>query len=455
MFLAGEVAALILHRDLGLRSRAVMDDAKGFGAADSGSFHERFAGWPVLKDLEGRSHGDPAVSRIRTRFLVARIVRSLVEDELVVDPDTLHRQVDRVRREFDDADGETPEKELWERVLQTTATSEWEELNACLLDWGKVIAGAGHLHGAGEVFRLAFGLARLLGSSHPALDSARYLGKILRTRAQWEEALAWYGVAQGIAEDLEDPGKMAVVLDGLGNTFRDRGNLPKARETLLEVLAIGRATGDRYATAVGHHDLMTVEKLSGDLISAIQHGWQAVQNYDSQEGSLRALFDLSGVLRESGEFQAARDGYSVVADRVAGFEYRVLALDALALIAALEGDVPTYRSIRDRMEAVGWRDLSPVYQGQALYYRGVSSRALGWVEEGRKWFENALEYAEAHELNKLIFDVEKALSESSEVPEIPTPPLGAEPEPFGEKIRGVRSGLSELRRAEANASSPT
>jgi hypothetical protein len=103
------------------------------------------------------------------------------------------------------------------------------------------------------------------------------------------------------------------------------------------------------------------------------------------------------------------------------------------------------------MEEVGWRNLSPVYQGQVLFYRGLSSRALGWESEGLGWLEEALDYAERHELNKLVFDVEMALSKTSDGPAIPAAPLEAEPEPFGEEISGVRSGLRDLRGAGTNA----
>jgi tetratricopeptide (TPR) repeat protein len=449
MFLAGEITSLVLHRDLNLREVADPSGRKGPGTYRSSNPHGRFSGWPVLEDLEGKTPEDEVVSRIRTRFLVARVVQGLVEEEMVVDPDAVRRQVDLVRLEFSGSEGGNPERGAWEQVLQASAAVEVEELTPSVLEWGKMVENDGHLHGARQILQLAFDLARFSGSSRHALEAARALGKNLRTGARWEEALAWYGVAEGIAEDLGDSGRRAVVLDGLANTFRDRGNLPKAREILHEVLEIGRDTGDRYAVAIGHHDLMTVEKLSGDLVSAIRHGWRAVQSYDSREGSLRALFDLSGVLRESGELGAAKDGYSVVANQVAGFEYRVLALDALALIAALEGDGSAYLSIRARMEAAGWRDLSPVYQGQVLYYLGLSCRALGWENEEKMWLGEALSYAETHELNKLIFDVEEALSRAPDTAKDPAPTVGV-PEPFGEKISVVRSGLRDLREAEAN-----
>ncbi len=454
MFLAGEITSLVLHRDLDLRRLPGSTGAAHTSASTSLPGRDRFPGWGLLKDLEGVSSGDPEASRIRARFLVARVVEGLLRDALVADPDTICRQVELVRGEIGASGGEDPEGAVWERVLLALTSRDTEELTASVLEWGKVVESAGQLHGARELFLLAFQLARVSGSSLQALDSARFLGKVFRTEADWEEALAWYGVAHGIAEDVGDPIKRAVVLDGLANTFRDRGNLPRARETLHTVLEIGRANGNRYITAIGHHDLMTVQKLSGDLVSAIRHGWRAVNSYDSREGSLRALFDLSGVLRETGELRAARDGYSVVADGVAGFEYRVLSLDALALIAALEGDEPVYRSIRERMEEVGWRRLSPVYQGQVLYYRGLSSRALGWEEEERKWLAEALSYAETHGLNKLIFDVEQALSGGWENIKPPAPSERM-PEPFGDEISGVRSGLRQLRETSGAAAGPS
>ncbi len=222
----------------------------------------------------------------------------------------------------------------------------------------------------------------------------------------------WPGTTspKGSRRRSETRRKLAAVLDGLANAHRDRGNLPRAREVLLEVLEIGKETGDRYTLAIAYHDLMTVEKLGDDLVGAIRYGWMAVQNYDSREGSLRALFDLAGVLRENGELSAAKDAYTVVAEQITTFEHRLLSLDALAFIAALQGDAPGYHLIRARMDEEGWEALSPVYRGQVLFYRGMSSRALGWWEESRKWLGEALAYAELHGLNKLIFDAEGALA---------------------------------------------
>ena len=72
MFLAGECAGVLLHRDLpaGGRARA----------------RPRFAGWPVLRDTEGRENEEATSRRIGSRFLVARLLRATVDDDFAIDP---------------------------------------------------------------------------------------------------------------------------------------------------------------------------------------------------------------------------------------------------------------------------------------------------------------------------------------------------------------------------------
>lgn len=448
MFVAGEIASVVLHMDLDGR-RAVLG-SEGLAEGEARDGLGSFSGWPVLKDLEGRKRDDEVSRRIGNRFLVARIVRGLVEDDLVADPESVQHQVRGVREELGAHDWEEAEARVWDRVLRAVSESDHGQLTASVLEWGREVEGQGHLNGALEILGLAYELARALGSADAAADAARFQGKIFRVRAEWAQALAWYDIAKGIAEEVGNPRKLAAVLDGLANAHRDRGNLSRAREVLLEVLEIGKETGDRYTLAIAYHDLMTVEKLGDDLVGAIRYGWMAVQSYDSREGSLRALFDLAGVLRENGELSAARDAYTVVAEQITTFEHRLLAMDALAFIAALQGDAPGYHLIRARMDEEGWEALSPVYRGQVLYYRGMSSRALGWWEESRRWLGEALAYAELHGLNKLLFDAEGALTEDRSNDVRPESPWTS-PEPYGEEILEVRQGLRALRDTLADA----
>lgn len=445
MFLAGEIASIVLHPDLARVKRKSLE--AGAGPEDD---PVPFSCWPVLKDLEDR-HSKNAVSRrVGDRFLVARLVRGLVDDNLVVDDETLGDQLRTIRAQLDLSLTGDREVGVWDRVLSGVEKGDIPELTAAVLEWGRLVEGEGHLHGALELLELAFELAKATGSASAATDAARSRGKVFRTMAEWDLAQTWYETAREIAEEAGDTRKLAMVMDGLANAFRDRGNLPRAGKVLKEVLEIGEKTGDRYALAIGHHDLMTVDKLRGDLDSAILHGWAAVNHYESKDGVMRALFDLGGTLRERGELGAAWDAYSVVMDQVEGLEARILCLDALAYVAALRGEEGLHRQIREEMDAEDWEKVAPVYRGQVLLYRGLSLRALRKEKEARECLEGALAFAEDHGLNKLVFDAEAALEASKEEQAPSGTDLPQDSSLTGELL-GVCRGLREMRGALATA----
>jgi hypothetical protein len=199
---------------------------------------------------------------------------------------------------------------------------------------------------------------------------------------------------------------------------------------------------------------MTVEKEARNRKEAILHGWKAVHAYDSNDGRLFALFDLAGVLRESGHLSAAWDAYSVVSAQVTTFEYKILALDAMALIAAQKGSRARYESMRAQVDALGWEDegASVVMKGQLLLYRGLALRALGEKREGDKWITSALAFAEEHELNKIIFDAEAALKDRSTAETSEVGARAPSMETSGSDVQEVRQGLREMREAMAGVS---
>jgi len=446
MFIAGECAAVILHPDLdshwGVRqgaSRTAEAGAEGQGA---------FAGWPVLQDVEHQGDDAETSARITKRFLVARTIRSLVEDAFSTDDESLRHQVEGVRREMDaQAASPDPEGQIWERLLVALEAQDHLALLRGVLEWGGIVEGMGHLSGAIEIHALAHELAVALREVEAAVDAARFRGRAYRKMARWDQALRWYGIAEEVAREALSKEKLALVLDGTANTYRDKGSLPRAREILGQVLSMGEAENLRNVQAVGHHDLMTVEKLASNMDRAILHGWRAVQRYESAEERLQALFDLAGVLKENGDYSAARDAYSVVLAQVKWQDYRFLALDALSHLAALAGQAERFEALKAQLDAMGWESAGPVVKGQILYYRGRSHQALGEAVEAAVWMKRALALAERNKLNKLIFDAEAALRELERGGAMEgawrrpfTTSTSTEPE-----LREVQEGLRQLR----------
>jgi len=448
MFLAGECASIVLHRDMG-KAEASSGGLRFFTTQEAPE--ERFSGWPVLADVEGSGEDEALNARISGRFLVARLIRGLVEDDLVVDPDGLGHQLSGVRREVEAFDGTDEEARVWERILTALDILDHPELMTALLEWGGMVEGMGHLQGAREIHTLAYELAVAGGMAEAATDAARFCGRTLRKLAQWEEAVRWYGVARGVAEEVGNRRMLASVLDGLANTQRDRGNLPRAREILGQVLALGREENDLHVLAIAHHDLMTVEKKAGELDDAIGHGWEAVRSYDTEEGSLKALFDLAGVLKEVGELSAAWDAYAVVSTQVKSRDYRLLSLDGMAHIAALNGEEDRYEALRRQVDEMGWEGSSAVVRAQVLLYRGYSLTALKKVDEARGWLTRAVAFAEAQGLNQLIFEAEGALREIAELQDSDRSWTRSPAFELGSGVQEVRMGLRRMRESLAGA----
>ena len=441
MFLAGEAAAVVLHQDLDRKAAGPRRLRKGAGPKAG----ETFSGWAILKDLEGREADAETNRRIATRFLVARAVRSALDEELTLDPEALRQQVEGVRRELDAVDRGDPERASWSAVLEALGSGDGVELGRSLLELADRVDMLGHLHGAREVFNLAYLVAVTCGSGAIAGSAARFLGRAHRRLGAWDESEQWYGVAQDLGGALDDGQLSAMATLGLGNALREKGNLPRALELHRQTLEWGEADGDRYVQGFSHHDLMTDEKLSGRFGKAIRHGWEAVRLYPSERDQLQALTDLAWAFVEVGELSAAEDAYTVVAHRTQDFRYRVYALDALAYIEALLG---RRKHFEDRLEAVdetAWRSGPPFMVSELLLYRGKAYGLLGDIELAERWLTEAKTHSEEHGNNQISFQAEAAL-EALSAGEFAAEDASAPTEPVTlEGIDGVRSELNAMR----------
>ncbi len=412
MFLAGECSSCLLHRDLEVPSG---EPREGAGGEDFERLRqERFTGWPVLRDVEGKTEDGETSRRITARFLVTRLLRGVLDDDLTVDPDSLQHQIEGVRRELDDAPVGGDEPRAWVRVLDALEAGDLRELTGAVLELGDRVEWQGHLFGARELHRIAFDLAVARGDVESAADAARVLGRACRKMADWSAAGEWYESGREIARSGGLRRAEALIVDGLGNLRRERGNLPAARELYEEALAIGRSLDDRRVLGSAHQNLLIVEKHEGRTDEAIRHGWAAVQAYDTDERMLGALTDLGDVFIRCGALDAAEDAFSVVARRTGKLDVRVLGLDALSHIAALRNDGDAFRKRVERVEREPWSDVSVGMRAQVLLFRGRSHRALGQVDEAVATLEAALALAEEHEVNKVLFEAEGLLRELRE-----------------------------------------
>lgn len=436
MFLAGECSSVVLHRDLDAMAQA---EAEGPRPA-----RPRFAGWPILQDIEGREEDEGESRRIALRFLVARLPRLLVDDDLAIPLDRLRQQAERAREELD-RDGEGldpgPEADLWNEVLDAFQAGELERLGRALVALGTAVENDLHYHGAAELYRTAYELFAATGCPSAAVDAARFTGRAFRRMGRFDEANRWYGIAKGVAVAGALDSKVAQVAMGFAVLLTDKGNLPAARGTLLEALPHAERSGVGDARGGVYNALAAAEHLMGNLDAAVEWGWRAVEAYDTPEDRMVALASLGGVLIDTGDLDAATNAWTCARYLSGNGFYRLYAVDALGHIAALRGDRASFALLSAEADAMGWESGVPYAKAEILHYRGLSFRALGETAKARAFLERAVAFAHEHGYGRTLIKAEQDLAALDQAADgrssdgAPAPPAPAE----------VRHGLEELR----------
>ncbi len=433
MFLAGECASVVLHRDLD----ATASTSEAMSSA-------RFAGWDILADLEGRETNEAESRRIAQRFVVARLVRMHLDDELAAPGERTTGQVRRARAEIAGATESSAEAALWERTLSALEESRLDDLATVLVELGDAVEAQAHTNGALEIYRCAFDIAAAIGAARAGVDAARLAGRLTRRRAEWAEAERWFNLTQDIADAAGLPDAAARALVGLGGVKKELGNLPAARARLHEALVKAEASRDSETIALVHHGLVGVEHVAGNLTVSLDHGWVAISSYVSDVGRTRCVASIGGTLMEMGDLDTAEDAWSYVALASDEHYYRVYARESLAYICALRGDRTGFLHHAGLSDALGWGTGTSSATAEWFQSRGKSYRALGDLDQARDWLKKAADISEVNGYNRILFEAEAALRELDE----PTDPT-ADSRPMPTAPLEVKEGLRAMRRRMA------
>lgn len=416
MFLAGECASIVIHDDLGVLpgDGATGKDADAMPSVVEVERRSRFPGWPVLQDVSD-STGDRDRDRLVTlRFLAARLLRELSDDDFAVSREDFESRVEAVRREAMDAVAGARADHWGELFDSLLGARDHHRLAGAILDLGLRAEDDGHLHGARELHRLAYDVSIVGAHADRAVDAARFLGRVNRRLGSWQESQRWYETAGRVARAGGLARRRALALDGLGNTYRVKGSLPKAREAYGSVLEMGEELGDSDLLGRSHQNLALVEKHAGSTDAALKHAWAAVRCFTEESSSslnfFRALGDLGDIFMRCGELDNARHAFELVAAGVDNLDVRAGALNMLVHIAALRGDHVAFEDWTGRLNEEPLERVSIEISAEILVHRGRAHRALGEKDRAETWFRRALEFAEEHRLTRTLFEVEDLLA---------------------------------------------
>lgn len=428
-FKAGQIAAAVLHADLG--DRGLMSGA-----------------WPMLEDLKGNEEDAEESRRIASRFVVARALRIVAGQAGT--PEQLRSQAGIIRDELGALKSDDSERRVWEGFVQALENQDWVILGALCVELGTTVEARGHRASAEELFSIGYDLAVRAGSVSVAIDAARFKARAFRRKGGWDEAEELYNHARDLARSAHDHERHGLVISGLAAVARTRGNLPRSRDLLMAQLQIGTAEGLDSVLAAAYHDLMAVDKLAGDHESALVHGWEAVRHNKNAEGMLKVMADLADVLTRLGHLTAAEDAYAIVAAKVQHQLYRLAALEGLSHVSALRGNREQFEERVASADTEGWGSIPEATRAEFLYSRGLSYRALGDADAAAEYLKNSRELSQAKAVNRVFFDADAALQDliqavarrrAAEEGAGDAPPAFRRASNIGAEIRSMRESL--------------
>lgn len=202
------------------------------------------------------------------------------------------------------------------------------------------------------------------------------------------------------AEHTEDE-LTCLGLIGQAAVDRHRGNYPKVRELISQVLAIPASTPEISALrAHAYHSMLVAAAVAGDYDTALCNGALAIGAAANEDARLELLQNLASVCYDMGEFRAGLHASLRVLGESTIARVRMAAYGTAALAAARLGDAITVRALaksadshlrgngiehaiadlaRELFEAFAWL-------GEVALAKGYRAIALQRATEG-KYFE--------------------------------------------------------------------
>lgn len=297
-----------------------------------------------------------------------------------------------IRQAFREALGSLEPSVHEEAEEVVSALRDPPRLQTALLRLGARMDAGGDFVGALTVHLTGYELALHRRDGTAGIDTARSAARVYRRMGDLGSSVRWYRLAKRIAAFESQWGRLALALDGLGNTYRHRGSYPKARASYEEAWRYAVMSED--GTAIGNvaQSMMIAEREAGRLESAASYGWTALRHKADSASRASVLLNLGTLLREGGDLVSAERAFRVAYQGADAPDLEALSADALAYCAALKGETGEYERWRylTRREA---RTREPFIRVQLGYFRALSLAALGKAAQASRVLRAVERYA--------------------------------------------------------------
>ena len=332
--------------------------------------------------------------------------------------------------------GLSPQSSLMRCARALAAMSEpthvMENGNTAAMDLFVATQSVAEEQELGGAFGLAFamlhGLSQAFSDRVPPRAQGNVLAQMGRAARQLgasDLAHEYYDEAMQVGYDADALDVVARALLGIGVLALTRGNYPTAREQFERALVNADRACDTELSRSAHHGLLNCSFASGDLDSALVHGWNVLRLCIAPDSRAEALMNMAEICRLTGEHDAAIRVYTVAMEWTSQKHVRLCALtgamqssvalgltaDARRLCADIALLMPTVTDTYSRC-AVG------VDVAEALH-------RLGDIEMAQNWLTEAASSASVNQFHELVHRAEHlAVAKSKTAAHMEPTPIG-------------------------------
>jgi tetratricopeptide (TPR) repeat protein len=389
----------------------------------------------------------PEVRLGQGAFLALRFVDLLSPDREPPTPDVFRYQWAATERYCAELSGEGTEAAHLSGIVRATGeaqrTGDVRVLAPALLAYALYLEEeTAQLDEAEDVLLT---LPRVAGeqlSSADRIASALRLGRVLRKLARWDEAEAAYAEAGSVAAAAGDRKSVLHSRIGHCNIAYYQGNLAEAERGWREVLA--DSAGYRHVEASAEHGLGTVLQRRGQPHEGAPHLWRAYELHEDPSSQVRSLGDLGSLLLTLGDVAAAERALGEVVRRGGTPEVVINAMVELTHCASFRRDRVGFERWRERcLEHI--EDALPNVRADYHLKVGIGLARFGNYRRAEEEMSRALDIAVAHDLNEMVFRVERiktGLQDCEALAQLES--HAAEPAVCTEALREVSASLAAL-----------
>lgn len=343
------------------------------------------------------------------------VVMRLVDEWITVGTDTVRTDswgVSAVRDAIAEIPESNPLRRMLAAIVDCVVCAPCVDIHAVaprLMAYGQALDYEARWSLAADIYETVVTHADPVSDADLVVSAFIQLAYCRRMLSDFDRAAAAYSTASQVALAAGD--LFGVLRGRLGDAkiAMARGNMPKADAILEETVQRAHMGGLDNIRSRALHDRAFVAGVAGKHERAVQFAYDALACSPPALDRDRILSDIATGLRHLGLYDAARDGYLVLAMTAQEQYIRWMAELNLMELAASQGIELQFDKYRRDLESA---DFTPLLRVTYLLHVGRGYHRLGNSEAAIPYLERALEVAGEYQMNQLLFECEAALSDA-------------------------------------------